>query len=68
MRAGYKTITIPDELASASFGQLTRKQMEMRWQEEHENQRAAAATGITPEMKAMFDNTDPSLVYRQSNK
>jgi hypothetical protein len=56
---GQRTITIPDELANSIFGQVTRKQMEMQWQKEQENIRAADRIGMTPQLKAMFDQQQP---------
>jgi hypothetical protein len=52
-------IAIPDELANFMFGQVTQKQMEMTWQQEQENSRAAARVERTPELKGMFDKNQP---------
>ena len=44
---GQRMIIIPDELANSIFGQVTRKQMEMRLQQEQENANAANRVGMT---------------------
>jgi hypothetical protein len=57
---GYQSVTIPDTLAASVFGQITHRDMQARWnQEQAERQRAAANAGLTPELKAMFDQSQP---------
>jgi hypothetical protein len=57
---GYSTVTIPDALAAAIFGQITHREMQARWnQEQAERSRAAAHAGLTLELKAMFDQSQP---------
>jgi hypothetical protein len=57
---GYQTVSIPDALAASIFGQITHREMQARWnQEQAERQRAPANAGLTPGLKAMFDQSQP---------
>jgi hypothetical protein len=57
---GYQTVTIPDVLAASIFSQITHSEMQARWnQEQAERSRAAANAGLTLELKAMIDQSQP---------
>jgi hypothetical protein len=57
---GYQTVTTPDALVASIFVQITHREMQARWnQEQAERSRAATNAGLTPELKAMFDQSQP---------